>query len=76
MGFKDAASILKPGQQNPVTRRGQLRAVPEISTLMHPGQAAVSTIHEEQHKPCRKTSFSIHPGYALKSFPLYTFLSR
>lgn len=76
-GFRDAASILQPGQGNPVTRRGQRRAVPERSTLMHPAPAAASApSSEEQRTPCGKISFSTHPGYALKSFPLYTFLSR
>lgn len=57
-----------------MARGGQVRTVAEIPALMHPAQAAVSMLNSRQ-EPCGRTS-SLHPGYALKSFPLSTFLSR
>lgn len=64
------------GQQNPVTRRGQLRAVPEISTLMHPAQAAASTpVNEEQRKPCRKNLLFHTPRLCIEEFStVYIFI--
>lgn len=41
--FKDATNILKPRPTDSIEQKGSVEGHSEISTLMHPAQAAVST---------------------------------